>query len=220
MSVLSWTTPATSCGLRSPHTRPSSNFALRFGASAEELREAISSAIEEVDQLSALAENLLVIACSDKGGLALTIEPVTVTGLLEDLRERFAPAAAEAGRELTIEPADETVIEADRGRLEQALANLVENALRHGDGPIRIWSRAVEGRTELHVSDGGDGFAPEFLPHAFERFSRADAARSDGGTGLGLAIVAAIAGAPGGHASAGNLPGGGAHVWLEVGAPG
>ena len=100
--------------------------------------------------------------------------------------------------------------------MEQALANLVENGLRHGNGQIRLWARPTEGGVELHVSDGGPGFPPEFLPHAFERFRRADAARAEGGTGLGLAIVDAIAQAHSGRAVARNSPDGGADVWIEL----
>ena len=105
---------------------------------------------------------------------------------------------------------------ATRRALEQALGNLVDNAVRHGRPPLRLWAQTANGRTELHVSDSGPGFPPEFLPHAFERFRRADAARSDGGTGLGLAIVDAIAAAHGGRARAANAPEGGADVWIEL----
>lgn len=205
--------------LRTPLTahKAELELALRYAESPEELRAAIASAIEEADRLSELAENLLVIARSDKGRLAVNLEPVEVAELLGGLRERFAPRVVEAGRELLVESSDGLVVEADGLRLRQALANLVENALHHGAGPIRIWTRTGEGRVELHVSDSGAGFPVEYLPRAFERFSRADVARSDGGTGLGLAIVAAIARAHRGQASAANRPEGGADVWIELG---
>ncbi|HEX2111541.1 MAG TPA: sensor histidine kinase [Gaiellaceae bacterium] len=101
-------------------------------------------------------------------------------------------------------------------RLQQALANLLENALRCGDGSVRLFADEHDGHVRLRVSDEGDGFAEEVLPHAFERFSRADAARSRGGAGLGLAIVDGIARAHGGTASAANAPGGGADVWISL----
>ena len=69
---------------------------------------------------------------------------------------------------------------------------------------------------ELHVSDSGPGFAPEFIARAFERFSRPDDARSGEGTGLGLAIVEAIALAHGGVVGAANQNGGGADVWIAI----
>ena len=67
-------------------------------------------------------------------------------------------------------------------RIEQAVGNLVENALRHGAGSIRVWPHGADGRIEIHVSDEGHGFPPAFLPHAFGRFRRADTARSTEGT--------------------------------------
>jgi two-component system OmpR family sensor kinase len=103
-------------------------------------------------------------------------------------------------------------------RIEQALGNLLENALRHGAGAVRVWTRHDGGRIEIHVSDDGGGFPAEFLPHAFERFRRADTARSGDGTGLGLAIVKAIASAHGGTVGARNRNGGGADVWIDLAA--
>ena len=78
---------------------------------------------------------------------------------------------------------------------------MVDNALRHGRGEIVLSAEQRNGNVELHVRDHGPGFPPDFLPAAFERFSRADEARSRGGTGLGLAITSAVASAHGGTAT-------------------
>ena len=102
-------------------------------------------------------------------------------------------------------------------RVEQALTNLVDNALRHGAGRgAAVEARSNGADSELHVTDEGPGIPDEFIDHAFERFSRADGARGRGGTGLGLAVVEAIARAHGGAAHARNRPGGGADVWIEL----
>jgi two-component system OmpR family sensor kinase len=194
--------------------------ALRYGESPEELRASIASAIEEAERLSQLAEDLLVLARSDKGMLSIEAEPVEVSDLFAAVRSRLSGPAREAGRLLVVDDPDGLVIEADAARVEQALANLVENGLRHGDGQVRLWARATENGVELHVSDTGPGFPPEFLPHAFERFRRADTARSESGAGLGLAIVDAIAQAHSGQAAARNGPEGGADVWIELGRAG
>jgi two-component system, OmpR family, sensor kinase len=77
-------------------------------------------------------------------------------------------------------------------------------------------ARRDNGHVELHVCDEGPGFPPDFLGSAFERFSRADEARSRGGTGLGLAITDAVARAHGGSAHAANREQGGADVWLTL----
>jgi len=78
-------------------------------------------------------------------------------------------------------------------RLEQAMGSLLENALRHGAGRVRLWTAHDGQWIRIHVSDEGTGFPADSLPLAFERFARADPGRSQGGTGLGLAIVDAIA---------------------------
>jgi signal transduction histidine kinase len=102
----------------------------------------------------------------------------------------------------------------DRRRFEQALANLVENALRHGAGTVSLEASDGSDALTVRVIDQGSGFPPQFLELAFERFSRADGSRA--GAGLGLAIVAAIAHAHGGTATASNTPGGGADVALTI----
>jgi signal transduction histidine kinase len=94
----------------------------------------------------------------------------------------------------------------DVTRIEQALVNLVENALRHGSGTVTIRAAHVSDGLRLTVEDEGDGFDEDFLPRAFERFSRADDARSGEGSGLGLAIVRAIVDAHGGTVVATNSP--------------
>jgi two-component system OmpR family sensor kinase len=190
--------------------------ALRHASSETELRDAIASAIEENDRLIQLAEDLLVIARSEKGELAVRRESQRIADLFAAVRERFQARAEQSGRLLVVEAGDRQEIVGDRLRLEQALTNMVDNALRYGDGEIRLWSRSEDGRIELHVSDRGPGFEPEFLPRAFERFSRADAARARGGAGLGLAIVETIASAHGGRVRARNLPDAGADVWIEL----
>src|SRR4029079_3748664 len=106
---------------------------------------------------------------------------------------------------------------ADRLRLEQALGNMVDNALAHGSGAVRMSAVPHNGTVELDLSDHGPGFPAEFLGHAFERFSRADEARTQGGSGLGLAIVDTVARAHRGRAHAANRDGGGADVWMTLG---
>jgi signal transduction histidine kinase len=115
----------------------------------------------------------------------------------------------------------ELLVEADEFRLRQALGNLVDNALRYGEGEIVLRSRRADadGGVELDVADGGPGFAPGLAERAFERFARGDVARTRGGTGLGLAIVRAIAEAHGGRAEiVDGAAGATVRIWLP--APG
>ena len=189
--------------------------ALRYGDDAPALRTAIASAIEEVDRLVALAEALLVVARSGEDGLALAVEPVAVDSLFTTVLDRFRTRASHADRGLSVRSADGLEVAGDRLRLEQALTGLVDNALRHGGGEVRLWAEADAGRVAIHVTDEGPGFPEAFLPHAFERFTRADPARGRGGAGLGLAIVETIAQAHGGAATARNANGG-ADVSIEL----
>jgi myo-inositol-hexaphosphate 3-phosphohydrolase/signal transduction histidine kinase len=190
--------------------------ALREGRSRQELHDAVRSAAQETDRLVQLAEDLLVIARSDQGRLPVTPEALGVDEVLAGVRRRFARRAEEVGRQLEAEPSPGLKVFADRLRLEQAVGNMVDNALRHGGGRILLTARAAAERVELHVTDEGGGFPPEFIDRAFERFSRADQARARGGTGLGLSVVQGIAVAHGGSAHAANRPAGGADVWLSL----
>jgi two-component system OmpR family sensor kinase len=190
--------------------------ALREGRTPEELRDAVASAASESDRLVQLAEDLLVLARADEGRLPVRPERLDAGELLATTARRFEPRAAEAGRELRVEPADGLALRADRLRAEQALANLVDNALRHGEGAVELRAEPAGEGVRLHVLDRGPGFDPALDGRAFERFTRGDRARSRGGTGLGLAIVDAIARSHGREAGASRRDGGGADAWIEL----
>jgi signal transduction histidine kinase len=213
--------------LRTPLSilRTEIDLALRRGRSAEELRAALRSAAEETDRLVGLAEDLLVIARLDQGRLELRAGEVDAERVLAAVAARFEGRGREAGRAVRADgdgraDAPRTTLRGDALRLEQAVGNLVDNALRHGAGDVGLRAVARDGVVELHVTDDGPGFDPAFLPQAFERFARADGARSRGGTGLGLAIAEAIAASHGGRARAANRSSGGADVWIELPAVG
>lgn len=188
--------------------------ALRKPRTATELEQALQSAAVETDRLVRLAEDLLVLAQADDGRLPLRRDTVEAGDLLGAVRETFRSRAQTAGRTIEADSSDGVALEADRVRLEQALGNLVDNALRHGTGTVRLSAVERDGLVELHVADEGAGFPTDFLPYAFERFGRADEARTSGGAGLGLALAAVIAEAHGGSAHAANR--GGADVWLSI----
>jgi heavy metal sensor kinase len=190
--------------------------ALRRPRSKEELELALRSAAAETDRLSQLAEDLLVLARSDRGMLPLRTESVSARDIATRVAERFGHRAQAANRTIDVDASPDIDLVADGPRLEQALGNLVDNAYRHGGGTIRVTAAERNGAIELHVVDEGPGFPGEFLPRAFERFTRADEARTHGGTGLGLAIAQVIAKAHGGSAQAANREGAGADVWLSI----
>jgi len=191
--------------------------ALESDSSRTELQSRLRSAAEEVDRLAKLATDLLIIARAEQGRLPLEKQPLAIGPVLERVAGRFAAPARSRGRSVIVEGSGGLRVDADQSRLEQGLSNMILNALRHGGGTVVLWVREAGDTVELHVFDEGDGFDEMFLPHAFERFSRADPARSLRGAGLGLSIVQVIAEAHGGTAGASNRPGGrGADVWISL----
>jgi two-component system, OmpR family, sensor kinase len=180
-----------------------------------ELSAAVSSAVEEVNRLTGLAEDLLVLARADGGRLPVRAEQQPLEPLVQQVACSFAVRADAEARPIEVDVPDTLDAPVDGERIRQALGNLVDNSLCYGTGPVRLSGKRLNGRVELHVEDSGPGFPDDFLRHAFERFTRGDAARARGGTGLGLAIVDAIARGHGGSAHARNTASG-SDVWLEV----
>lgn len=190
--------------------------ALRQPRTPAELERALRSAAEDAERLSRLAEDLLLVARFDQGRLPLRPVVVDAAELLDGVARRFERQAAETGRVLHVEPTGALDLDGDPARLDQALANLVENAFAHGAGTISLSAVRRDGHVELHVTDEGRGVPDDFLPRAFDRFSRVDDARGGSGTGLGLAIVDLVARAHGGRAGIANRPGGGADAWIRL----
>lgn len=184
----------------------------------DELRAALRAAAAETDRLVHLAEDLLVLARTRGGRLPLRLQEVALRELLESVATAFRVRAEGQGTAIEVHAADET-IRADPARLRQAVENLLDNALRHGDGtgPVRLSASREQGTVVIRVEDGGPGFPAAVLAGAFEPFARG---QSDGidsrGAGLGLTIVRAVAEAHGGLATAENPEGGGARVSIVI----
>ncbi len=143
-------------------------------------------------------------------------EQLDARALLEGVRDRFADRAGERGRAVRVEVDGAGVVSADPQRLRQALSNLVDNSLRHGDGDIVLSARDAGDGIQIEVRDDGPGFDPELAERAFERFARGDQARTRGGTGLGLAIVRAVVEAHGGRAQIVAGDGATVRLWLPA----
>jgi signal transduction histidine kinase len=182
--------------------------ALHPDSTPAELRRGLQSAGEEADRLARLAEDLLLIARGEPGAPPPVREELALADLTQQVAARFEGTAIHTA----IDP--HLRVYAERGSLDRALTNLIDNARRHGAEPIEITAHAGDQAIDVHVIDHGHGFSDDFLPHAFERFSRPADTRSSG-AGLGLALVEAVAHAHGGQAGAGNAQGG-ADVWLSL----
>ncbi len=214
--------------LRTPLTalKAELELAARPGKSREALADAVQAAAGDADRLIRLAENLLLLARADEDAAFLAPERIDLSSELRAAARRFASAAAARGVAISVQAPGRLDVVADPGRVRQALDNLMDNALRHtppgstmelADRCAAATGGSGQRVVAAEVRDHGPGFPPEFLPHAFERFQRADPARgrADGGAGLGLAIVATIAHAHHGTVNAGNHPAGGARVRIE-----
>lgn len=194
--------------------------AAKPGRSQDELTEAVINAGEEAARLSRLTDDLLLLATADEARLAPRPEPVDLTALLDQACDLAAERAATAG--LTCQPDAPAglTVAVDPGQIRRAIDNLIDNALRFAPAGTRITVRARASGQDavIEVADAGPGFPADYLPHAFERFSRPDSgrARTAGGAGLGLSIVKAIAQAHGGRVTARNQPSGGAIVRIEL----
>jgi heavy metal sensor kinase len=173
------------------------DLALSRSRTNEELVAAVGSASEEVDRLTRLARDLLVLASSDEERLPLARSRFDLGELLASVTGRFAASAE--GRSLRVTGDVPLQVEGDRDRLDQVLGNLVDNALRHGGGEVVMDASEQDGQVVIRVSDEGPGLAADFKDHAFDRFSRGAVGTRADGRGLGLAIVQAIVRAHGGE---------------------
>jgi two-component system OmpR family sensor kinase len=212
--------------LRTPLTalRAELELAGRPGRSRRDLATAVATAAGDTERVIRLSEDLLLLASVDDGAAFLRPGEMNLADVLSAAVRSFGAQAAARGVTVNMEASEHLPIVADAGRIRQAADNLIHNAIRHAPSgsTVAVTARASPESDRpallIEVRDQGPGFPADFLPHAFERFRRADAARSRsaGGAGLGLAIVAAIAGAHGGRVVADNPAGGGARVRIEL----
>ena len=173
----------------------------------------------EVDRMSVLVDQMLLLARADSDALELANVPADLGAEAADAVESLAPVAAMRAVELLldVEPAPLT---GDPARLRQLAAILVDNAIRHAPpgGHVRVTVRSHADHATLAVTDDGPGIRSEDLPHVFDRFWRA-ADAPNGGSGLGLAIAKWVADAHGGTITAAVPPDGGAGARFEVRLP-
>ena len=171
----------------------------------------LKTAQRDLDTLSDLVDDLFMLAQLDSGGLPLDRRPNSLSDLLSDTLERFTPRAQQQGVRLRGEPhVDRDDVVFDAKYVARALANLVDNALRHTPpgGEVLLATQGIEDGVVIQVKDSGTGIEAADLPHLFERFYRAEPSRSrsTGGGGLGLAIVKGIVEAHGGRVAVESSP--------------
>jgi len=190
-------------------------------------REHLETIKEQTDLLTHLAGDLRELSVGDAGQLKLQIAPTDLSELVGRKLAQFEAQAREKGVALVQTSSPPLLpVKVDSLRIEQAVSNLLSNALRHTPrgGTITASVEPVQsaegtGREiQISITDTGEGIAPEYLPHVFERFYRAgnSRSRSEGGAGLGLAIVKQMVEAHGGKVRAESQPGRGSTFYLNL----
>jgi signal transduction histidine kinase len=176
--------------------------ALAGPADAANYRAALEATIEESDALIQTFNALLMIARIEAGAPEGAMTPVDASAIARDVTELYEPAAEEKGARLVVDAPDEIMLTASRELLSQAIANLIDNALKHGPDadagaaePLRILlkTRRENNTLILTVADNGSGIPEEERARVLERFVRLEKSRSKPGSGLGLSLVAAVA---------------------------
>ena len=180
----------------------------------QETAAVLEETLQEVNRMTELLDSLLTLARADEGRADLHREPVDLRTIIEEAGETGELLAEHAGVTIEIRmPPDPLVLAVDRSRVRQLALNLIENAVKYTPrgGTVSVEVGATDGRVLLTVADSGIGIAPGDLPHIFDRFWRADSARTRTGarpgTGLGLAICKWIAEAHGGTIEVQSRPG-------------
>ncbi len=155
----------------------------------------IESAVAETDQLITTFNALLLIAEADAGVARGEMAPIDLAAVAADISELYAPLAEEKDVGLQISPSGTTMIDANRSLISQALANLVDNAIKYtpSGGKVTVTASDTPLGVELAVADTGPGIEAVERARVVERFVRLEASRNSPGTGLGLSLVAAVA---------------------------
>ena len=189
----------------------------RPDAAAHDRAEAIADMASEVERMGRLVDGLLVLARAD-AGVAVQRRPVDLRAVATEEARRFrAPGRGrDETQDVQVTAEGSALVSGDPDSLGRAVRILLDNAFRHGAPPIGVTVTKADGRVQVEVRDAGPGLPKGGEERIFERFSRADPARSGEGTGLGLSIARAIVEAHGGTVRATNADGGGAAVTIEL----
>ena len=204
--------------LRTPLTRLRAvvETALASGNDEATLREALVDVADESNRIVSMLNTLMDISEAETGVMRLDLEPLDIASLVEEAAELYQDAAEDIGLSLDVGILKNAVIQADRNRLRQVLANLLDNALKFTPSGGRV-DLLVDTNTTgavIRIKDTGIGVPPDDLPHIFDRLYRGDKSRSQRGLGLGLSLVRAVISAHKGQVQVDSLPGHGAEFTI------
>ena len=204
--------------LRTPlaRLRGVSEMALRESGE-EKSRDALADSVEETDRVLTILNTLLDVTEAESGLMRLNLEPTDLCQLVNDVAELYEYVAEEKNIKLEKDCAP-LVVKADKVRLRQVFANLLDNALKYTEpgGTVTIRGASLPGGARIGVQDSGAGIPAEEQPRIWERLYRGDKSRSQRGLGLGLTLVKAIVEAHGGRLSLRSEPGKGSTFVVEL----
>jgi signal transduction histidine kinase len=181
-------------------------------------REALADCLEESERVSEMLNTLMDISEAETGVMRLALEAVDAAEILRDAAELYGDVADDRGVTLDVEAPEGVTALADRNRLRQVFANLVDNAVKYtpAGGRVQLFARRVDGAVTLGVADTGPGISAEDLPRIWDRLYRGDRSRSERGLGLGLSLVRAVVEAHKGRVEVESSPGHGARFTVTL----
>ncbi len=191
--------------LRTPLTRLRGIAELGIQSSDESkrLKEVLGECVEETDRLLLMIKALMDITEAESGIMKLDVKPLPVAAVVKSVTDMYEYIAEEKNIELKTDVSDNLLVEADSVRIKQAVANLIDNAIKYtpSGGSVRIEAYQNERELAIAVSDTGIGIRHSELESIWDRLYRSDQSRSQSGHGLGLSLVKAVVGAHGGSVS-------------------
>ena len=205
--------------LRTPMTRlrVTAESALASHDPAEH-REALSDCLEESERVLSMLTTLMDISEAETGTMRLNVSPVELARLAGEVRDLYEDSADAAGITFNVDVPAGLVVNADRDRLRQALANLVDNAIKYTPrgGRVELQASSDHRTVQIRVSDTGSGISEQHLPRIFDRLYRGDQSRATRGLGLGLSLVRAYVEAQGGAVTVTSSPGRGSSFTITL----
>ena len=206
--------------LRTPLTRlrATAETALDRPRSPDEYRAALADCLEESERVTTMLDALMDIAEAETGVMTLRAEAIDVVPLLRDAADLYTDVAEEKGVPIDLDLPAVLPVVADPARLRQAVANLIDNAVKYtpAGGRVTVSASAARDGSTIRVSDTGVGISSHDLGHIWDRLYRGDRSRSERGLGLGLSLVKAIIEAHGGSVTVESSPGAGARFSIHL----
>src|SRR5688572_930315 len=208
--------------LRTPMTRlrVTAEAALATNDAAKH-REALSDCLEESERVLSMLTTLMDISEAETGTMKLNVSQVALAQLVREVVDLYEDTAEDRGVSLNSAVPPDLAVPADRDRLRQALANLVDNAIKYTprDGRVDVSAIAESDAVVIRVADTGPGISDQDLPRIFDRLYRGDQSRTTRGLGLGLSLVRAYVEAQGGSVSVKSSPGKGSTFEIRLPHP-